>query len=249
MKATFSMNSAPRLPLPDDLEFFAESCGETPAFYAALKQTIWALMGDYDPAYGRYMADHLENTAAQARGFLKYMGMNEKAADIIADAFSLHDCGKILQDKNIWRITREKRTRTEDEKLERPKHTTLGEFVLHSTLRSMGIKARDEKEEQFLTLCKILMTYHHERADGSGPHGVIFTDRVLSALTIIDHIDGKGKAKGLAASFEDMANRHRDEFDQGMLQAYVDFARGQAGFKITEPVFSPDPRVAKMAVS
>jgi hypothetical protein len=246
MKASFDMMSAPRIPLSDDLESLALSCGRTPAFFVPVKKSIFDQMADYDAAYGRYMVDHLENTAAQARGFLKHLGMDERAVGIFADAFSLHDCGKILQSPALWRITQEKRERTDGEKQERPRHTILGPDVLDGTLKKLGILSTNEREENFLCLTKILMIYHHERMDGSGPHGVAVTDKALSVLTIIDHIDGKGKAKDMTASFSEMNSRHRDEFDQDILSEYASYSRAQAGFKITPPIYSG---VAKMGVS
>ncbi len=212
------MNAIPGF-LPLDLEQSAMLCGETPAFFPALKHHIDNKIKNYDPAFGAYMLEHLEKTSREARVFLVEIGVDEPAAHIIANAFSLHDAGKILQPLELWALSEDKPKRTEAEKRQREEHGVLGIQVLNEALASLGIKPTKE-EREFILLAEKLMLFHHERLDGSGPHKLRHLDIVLQALGIIDQIDGKGKNKTLSASFEDMNGKHEAEFNQIMVGKY-----------------------------
>lgn len=204
---------------PVDFEQAALACSETPSFFPALKDHICKKIEKYDAEFGAYMLEHLEKTSSEARIFLIEIGVDEKAAHIIADAFSLHDAGKILQPIDLWALSEEKPTRTESEKRERREHGTRGIEVLNQAVQTLKISPSRE-ERNFLLLVEKLMVLHHERLDGSGPEKMKSLDRVLQALTIIDQIDGKGKNKTLTGSFEDMNGKHEAEFNQAMVAQY-----------------------------
>ncbi len=205
---------------PVDIEKMATLCAETPTWFNALKNHIHRKIHKYDSDYGAYMIDHMERTSDIARNFLIEIGIESGTADIIADAFSLHDAGKILQDIKLWRITKEKPTRTAEEKAQRPMHGALGIEVLNTSLQELSI-APNKNESIFVNLIEQVMILHHERIDGSGPRGQNILDRALSAITIIDQIDGKAKTdKPLSESFEDMSGKHLAEFDQEMVHKY-----------------------------
>lgn len=205
--------------LPIDLERLALQCGETPEFFADLKNNIFGKIKKYDAAFGTYMIEHLEKTSGEARLFLKEIGIDAKAADIIADAFSLHDAGKIMQRLELWAFSEEKPVRPAEQKFEREQHGALGVLVLNSALKALNIDPSD-REKAFIMLTEQLMVLHHERMDGSGPQKMKVTDRALMALAIIDQIDGKGKVKTLTASFEDMSGKHEAQFCQDMVPQY-----------------------------
>lgn len=202
-----------------DIEQLALQCGETPAFFADLKQHIFNKIKKFDPEFGAYTIEHLEKTSNEARIFLKEIGIDEKAADITADAFGIHDAGKILQKLELWAFATEKRERTEAEKRERELHGVLGIKVLGDSMAALKINPVAD-ERLFIILAEKLMVLHHERKDASGPQKLAVTDRALMALTIIDQIDGKGKVKTLTASFEDMNGKHEAQFDQTMVGQY-----------------------------
>lgn len=204
---------------PIDFEEAALECGETPSFFPKLKEHIYNKIKKYDPAFGGYMLAHLEKTSQEARIFLKEIGIDERAADIIADAFSLHDAGKIMQPLQLWALSDEKPKRTEAEKRQRTEHGVLGVGVLSKAVSALKIVPTPQ-EQQFILLTEKLMVLHHERLDGSGPQGMTHLDTVLQAITIIDQIDGKGKNKSLTDSFEDMTGRHQTEFNQDMVAQY-----------------------------
>ena len=212
------MNAIPEF-FPIDFEQAALDCGETPAFFGDLKKHIYNKINNYDPEFGAYMIAHLEKTSGEARIFLKEIGVDERAADIIADAFSLHDAGKILQPLSLWALSEDKPKRTEAEKKQRAEHGVLGIEVLNKSLQELNITSTSQ-EKSFVLLAEQLMVLHHERLDGSGPHGLKNLDKVLEALGIIDQIDGKGKSKTLTASFEDMNGRHLAEFNQALVALY-----------------------------
>ncbi len=204
---------------PIDFEQTALDCGDTPSFFPALKEHIYNKIKKYDPVFGGYMLAHLEKTSQEARLFLGEVGIDEKAANVIADAFSLHDAGKILQPLRLWALSEEKPNRTEAEKQQRMEHGVLGIEVLNKAVAALKI-VPTEQEQRFIILAEKLMVLHHERLDGSGPQGMKLLDPVLQAITIIDQIDGKGKNKSLTASFEDMNGKHQAEFNQAMVAQY-----------------------------
>lgn len=204
----------------------AALCGATPAFFKNLKDAIYKDIENYDPVYGAYMIKHLERTSNAARDFLyQKLGIDQNTANIIADAFSLHDAGKILQDIALWQITSEKPVRSAEDKLKRTEHGELGVQVLNTAIKKLGLILTDE-EQRFIALTEQLMVMHHERLDGSGPQGMRDLDIVLRALAIIDQIDGKAKTnKPLSDSFEDMSGKHLAEFDQTIVALYKDWCR------------------------
>lgn len=204
---------------PIDFEQAALACGETPSFFPALKKHIYAKIKNYDPEFGAYMLEHLEKTSSEARIFLVEIGVDPKAANVIADAFSLHDAGKILQPIELWALSKNKPNRTKEEKEERAKHGELGVQVLNNALNSLGIKPT-EREKGFILLTEQFMVLHHERLDGSGPQKMKYLDRILQAVGPIDEIDGKGKNKILRASFEEMNGKHQAKFNQTIVAQY-----------------------------
>jgi response regulator RpfG family c-di-GMP phosphodiesterase len=215
-----------------DFDHFLRSYSYDPLVFAPLHEHAKKLIESYDPKYGPYLRDHLTRTSSNLYKFLKYSGYDEVTARKAESAFSLHDCGKLLQDVSLWPLTEEKPSFTDDQKAERRKHTALFSFFIEEALQTLNMKL-SENDRQHIEAMKIMALCHHEQIDGKGPHGISAHElgRIMNAAICLDTFDGKGKTT--ATLEERMADligkKHEDHLDRAIALDVVAFLRGGHG--------------------
>lgn len=184
----------------------------------------------YDPHFGPVLTSHLQRVQHHTEQFMLSEGYDSDTAKKAAHGFGLHDVGKLLQDPDLWRQTVEKRVFTPEQKMEREKHGRLGIRLLEEAMSEMAFTP-DAHQARHLDLVKYLMVNHHERLNGSGPEHMPghAMDNILKIVTIIDTVDGKIKAKGLSAIFDDMSGtegtKHEGQFDKALVARYEAYYR------------------------
>lgn len=192
--------------------------------FAPLYERLGEKIADY-PFFGQDLSKHLHNVAYHTEEFMKSIGYAEDTAHKVAHAFALHDIGKIAQDPELWRITKQKRALTAEQKAERPKHALLGLTVLDATIGEIGMDLTKDQQAH-IKMVKHLMRFHHERLDASGPEALPAhaQDNILRLCAVIDTVDGKFKAKGLTAIFDDMSGaKHAGQFDPVLVEQYASY--------------------------
>lgn len=232
------MNIEPNI-LAEDPDFLVCAYEYNPDSFAPLYQRILEKVAAY-PLFGEHLAGHLARVGQDTQIFMQGIGYAPDIAHKVGHAFALHDIGKIMQDPELWRVTKEKRFLTATEQAERPKHADLGIIVLNDTLAETGISL-DDDQKAHIRLVKYLMKCHHERLDGSGPQGLTAPSqgRILRLCAIIDTVDGKLKAKSLTDIFEDMSGaKHAGQFDESLVAAYADYYRASRQAAEATPVLA-----------
>jgi len=218
----------------------ALTCDYHAASFSNLSRAIFDEIRAYDPEgkFGETLAQHLEDVQKEVSAFLIYDGYDPKKAAMIGDAAAWHDLGKILQNPAYWRVTLEKREKTEDEKTERPRHTTLGPKALDGIIERFKFKLTQE-QLKFIDLAKYTMVFHHERIDGEGPHGIDANTMpdFMHYIIVVDTFNGKIKA-GNAPNviYEQMCgNKHLGHLHIPTVESYGRFK----GFLPPLPKASP----------
>ncbi len=151
--------------------------GDRP-FQTAIKpycEDLLARLGDHMPG----KLKHLNRVGGLMGRVCVIMGMNEQDAFIHAQAARMHDIGYLSRPRSEWR-TDEKPD--DAEKLRRRiLHTVEGEKILGES---------PVAEHNFIILAREMALYHHEKLDGTGPHGEDRLSRTIQILGAVDAYDG-----------------------------------------------------------
>lgn len=155
---------------------------------------LWAEIGNYGAKtnnYGEVMHGHLERISADGRDFMKTLGYSDHAANNFYDAFKLSDIGKLHPDYDIgiWSLPHRP---TEEERIEKRKHTLRGIDYLENAYKRYGVPEDFLQHPHIKTVIPSLMLYHHERLDGKGYSNKKADElgKTIRMACIVDAYDG-----------------------------------------------------------
>lgn len=146
---------------------------------------------------------HIKNTSNYVRVLVNALRLDDRYTDImtddycemVIDAASLHDIGKISIPDNIL-CKNGKLTANEFEIIK--KHPTEGAKIIELTLR-------DLEKDEYLAIARDMAYYHHERWDGKGyPKGLKQTEIPLAAriMALADVYDALRSVRTYKESFD-----------------------------------------------
>lgn len=153
-----------------------------PSFQFRLEYRIAAYAGET----GMKFAVHHMRVAADALGFILYLGYSDNAAWNIRSALLFHDIGKTHTDydPDIWELPHRP---THEERSVKRLHTRRGVEVFDTMLSQDPDLPPDHPH--FKT-CRAIILYHHERLNGSKYENVTELPEWMQAVAICDTYDG-----------------------------------------------------------
>jgi putative two-component system response regulator len=187
----------------------------TKEIYATQVELMYVL-GGVAEGHSKETTQHVQRVSQFAYLLAKLSGMQEKAAELLKNAASLHDIGKIAIPSNILH-KKEKLTKREFKEIQ--KHASLGaEMLQHSSL-------------PLFKAAKIVAGEHHEKYDGSGyPNGLKGKDihiygRIVAIADVFDALMFKRSYKG-DWSVEDtlayMKDMRAKQFDPDLIDIFFE---------------------------
>ena len=155
---------------------------------------LWNKIGAYGAGhndYGQVMHGHLERISADGQAFMSTLGYSDKAGRNFYDAFKLSDIGKLHKDYDIsiWSLPHRP---TEEERVEKRKHTLRGIDYLEQSYKEYRVSDAFLNHPHIKTVIPALMLYHHERLDAKGYAGKTADElgKTIRMACIVDAYDG-----------------------------------------------------------
>jgi putative two-component system response regulator len=159
-------------------------------------------------------AEHTRRVCTMVRSIALAMGVEERTADLIANASLLHDIGKIgIQDE----ILRKPDRLTEQEFEDIKKHTVIGANILAGS------------RSKVLQMAETIALYHHEAWDGTGYMGVKGSDiplagRIVAVADVFDALTNDRPYKQawpVARAIAEIRRCSGTQFDPEVVDAFL----------------------------
>jgi HD-GYP domain-containing protein (c-di-GMP phosphodiesterase class II) len=140
----------------------------------------------YAGEFGLVMAAHHMRVAADALGFLMFLGYSDNACRNIKSALMIHDIGKThdAYDPAIWTLPDRP---TDEQRVEKRLHTKRGVEIIDQYVSEHCPHLKDHPHVQ---LCRLIALYHHERLNGSLYENMTDLPEWMQAICILDTYDG-----------------------------------------------------------
>ncbi len=194
--------------------------------------------------FGAQMADHLRRTSLDVMKFMvEELGFSEKAGKNFHAANLFQDLGKIhpCYDPHIWDLPHRP---TEDERVEKRKHTTRGAKLLEAIIEKAPQELKDHPHVK--TIIPTIQIFHHEHVDGTGLYKKNGNELglIIKAICIADAKDGDMIRRGhhnfhrseAQALFRlkglpeyDKQGKYIGAFDQELLNKYIAYRERVSG--------------------
>ncbi len=161
---------------------------------------------------------HTKRVGAMAGCLALNLGMSEGDAEVLQDAATLHDIGKIAIPDSI---------------LLKPGRLTPEEFAIMRTHTTVGACILSGSVSPWLRLAEEIALTHHERWDGGGYEGMRGADiplsgRIVGLVDVFDaltHVRPYKEAWPLECAIQEVRSQSGRHFDPQVVDAFLEMAR------------------------
>lgn len=210
---------------------------------AVVEQYAWNRIKGYAGDFGHSVVEHLSRVASHYEPLLIRNGVDANASRNLAYAYRLHDGDKVFLPEHLFNLPGKPTPEIKQARLE---HAMMKARLLEEALEHHPLY----RDHPHFIVAKCLTSYHHERINGSGPHGLQGPQLglALEIAGIVDTVDGKSIPRGerkvsVAKALQEMTGsalynnppKHVDEFSRDLLAKAIEYY--QEG--LDEPILPP----------
>lgn len=180
------------------------------------QQEIIYRMGEIGESRSKETGNHVRRVAEYSKLLALKAGLDEKEANLIADASPMHDIGKVAIPDSV---------------LHKPGSLNDAEWLVMRSHSSIGHKVLSGSDRPLLNAASIIAHEHHEKYSGGGyPSGLVGEDIHIYAriVTIADVFDalGSDRVYKKAWSLDKIINLLKEEkgkhFDPRLVELFLD---------------------------
>jgi response regulator RpfG family c-di-GMP phosphodiesterase len=173
-------------------------------------------MGEIGESRSKETGNHVRRVAEYSKLLALKAGLDEKEANLLADASPMHDIGKVAIPDSV---------------LHKPGPLNDDEWLIMRSHSSIGHKVLSGSDRPLLNAASIIAHEHHEKYSGGGyPSGLIGEDIHIYAriVTIADVFDalGSDRVYKKAWSLDKIINLLKEEkgkhFDPRLVELFLD---------------------------
>jgi PAS domain S-box-containing protein len=180
------------------------------------QQEIIYRMGEIGESRSKETGNHVRRVAEYSKLLALKAGLDEKEANLLADASPMHDIGKVAIPDSV---------------LHKPASLNDDEWLIMRSHSSIGHKVLSGSDRPLLNAASIIAHEHHEKYSGGGyPSGLIGEDihiyaRIVAIADVFDAL-GSDRVYKKAWSLDKIINLLKEEkgkhFDPRLVELFLD---------------------------